>query len=195
MGFGQWKDFFEESFEKSLSSLSETKQLNELVEAVSAMEEERLGELFEEFYNAKCPASLKGSKFWALAKGFFTELNGFLADAEKKAEFFPESGLVWYETKPRHHIKSALVNRLSTEKFPDKTIIVVQDRGESELQISARRQDGKVAMNDLLEKAIEGIKGASAGGHKPAAGGKLPRKALKEFKKKIIWLLKKEVQK
>jgi nanoRNase/pAp phosphatase (c-di-AMP/oligoRNAs hydrolase) len=53
--------------------------------------------------------------------------------------------------------------------------------------VSARRQDLKVKMNELLETALG--KG-SGGGHVPAAAGILPRKNLKVFKSNIIRLLK-----
>jgi single-stranded DNA-specific DHH superfamily exonuclease len=115
------------------------------------------------------------------------EVDYWMNEFNEKKEVFPEKELIYFEIRPQHSIKSALINKIS-EKFPNKTIVLVQDFGEEHVYFSARRQDFKVKVNDLLEKSIFGIPDSTAGGHIPAAAGKIPREYLKEFKKKLIEL-------
>lgn len=58
------------------------------------------------------------------------------------------------------------------------------------MRFSARRQDFRVKMNELLEKAVKGIPNASAGGHIPAAAGSVPRDYLNVFKENLLQILK-----
>ena len=69
------------------------------------------------------------------------------------------------------------------------------DSGGKVLRFSARRQDFKVKVNDLLEEAVEGIPGADAGGHIPAAAGSIPREKLAVFKENVIRILREKHKK
>jgi single-stranded DNA-specific DHH superfamily exonuclease len=72
-------------------------------------------------------------------------------------------------------------------KYPHNTILVI-DTKHNFISVSARRGDGKIAVNTLLEKAIEGLKGSNAGGHVQAAGAGLNKKDYSVFKKRVIEL-------
>lgn len=89
------------------------------------------------------------------------------------------------EINSRFKVKSVIVTRLSMSKYPNKTVIILQKSGKFYL-ISARRQDKKVAVNDLLERAVKGLKDAGAGGHKPAAGGFIRLEDLDAFKERVL---------
>ncbi|MBN2112086.1 hypothetical protein JW707_03220, partial [Candidatus Woesearchaeota archaeon] len=117
------------------------------------------------------------------------EIDYWLGHVEDFADIRSEFDLVFYLIKPRFNIKANLSTLLCL-KYPQKTIIVAQDMGEEMIGISGRRRDEKVAVNDLLEKAVENLEGASAGGHIPAAGGKVKRKDLSKFKDNIMELVK-----
>ena len=67
-------------------------------------------------------------------------------------------------------------------KYKDKTLVFYQIKGDQAL-ISARRNDGKVKVNDLLEKACKGL--GKAGGHIVAAGATIDKKHLKKFLERI----------
>jgi len=92
------------------------------------------------------------------------------------------------EVNSKFSIKSS-ISTLSSLKFPNTTLIIYQIENGI-VQFSGRRHDKKLAVNDLLENATKNIPGASAGGHIPAAGGKVPASHLEEFKQNIINLLK-----
>lgn len=90
----------------------------------------------------------------------------------------------FWEFKPKYHIKSFLINEISL-RYPKNTLIIgcIDDKY---YLISARRQDGKVDMNKLLQKLVSDIDGASAGGHFKAGGGFVLLKDKEEFKKRVL---------
>ncbi len=190
-GYPNWKDFFAATMERNKTSLHELTRLKDLIESVATINKKCLDSLFSDFFAAKKPGDLSASKHWKGLEALSAEINEWFNSVKERAEFFPEIELVWLEIKSKNNIKSPLINRLSAGLYPNKTVIVVQDNGKKNLFFSARRQDFKVKMNDLLESAVTGISRASAGGHVPAAAGKVPKKDLVRFKKNIIALLKK----
>jgi single-stranded DNA-specific DHH superfamily exonuclease len=101
-----------------------------------------------------------------------------------KAEQLPGKEAVLFTIKPRYPISSTLSTLLSF-KYPHKTIIIMRPE-KGMLHVSARRADRKIAVNALLEKAVRGIPDASAGGHVPAAGGRLPLKHAALFRKQLV---------
>ena len=80
-------------------------------------------------------------------------------------------------------IKSLLINKIS-RKYSDKTIIIGEKKGDY-YSFSSRRQDGKIDLNLLVRKLIEGFENGTAGGHPKAAAGDFPVKYLEEFKKRL----------
>jgi len=78
---------------------------------------------------------------------------------------------------------------MSSFKMPNKTLVVCQQNGKM-IDISARRQDRKVAVNNLLIEATRGLQNATAGGHIPAAGARILAKDWNLFKQRIIRLQK-----
>lgn len=126
---------------------------------------------------------LKDPKLNNYKNTVIVELNKYLDAHTKNAEF--HNNLILYEIEPEHRIKSRLINILSQKQYPTKTIVLIQiekDRAD----ISARRQDSKYSMNDMLKTAIKGIPNSQGGGHIPAAGGYLPKKHIEKFKQRVI---------
>ena len=66
----------------------------------------------------------------------------------------------------------------------------MQEMNPDRIWFSARRQDFKVKMNELLEEAVKGIPDSSAGGHIPAAAGSIPKSYEDRFKENIVKILK-----
>lgn len=195
MGYSQWKSLFDVAIEAQKTNLHELHALKGMIEAVALVAEKKFGPLFEEFYNAKSVSALLQGKHLKVLKKLEREVGCWFDSVKERAEFFPEIELVWLEIKSKFPIKSPLINRLSSELFPGQMVIVIEDRGLPFLYFSARRQDFKIKMNELLEAACKGIKDASAGGHVPAAAGTVPKKSLAQFKQNIIALLKKAKKK
>lgn len=184
----QWKEFLKLIEKENKVSYEELKELADLIEAVKVVSPQDFANLFDMFYFLE-PKQILKSDFVKLKEKLNKALDKWLSEFEKNANFFPELELYFYKIKPDFPIKSALIDRL-TEKYPDKTIIVLEDLGEAKLRFSARRQDFKVKMNELLEKAVQGIPQAEAGGHVPAAAGSIPRGYLKRFEENIIKILR-----
>ena len=113
---------------------------------------------------------------------------------EKNAPMFAENygDLMILHITPKYRIGAVLSTRLSTKKYRRKTLIIVQDlRHYPLLLISARRNDFKIAVNELLERATMGMQHASAGGHVPASGARIKKEDYGLFKQRLIKLAKK----
>src|SRR3989338_6009949 len=77
----------------------------------------------------------------------------------------------FYEAKSEYPVKSYIINEVSLDRYPNKTILLGSDRSEGGYySISARRQDSKFNLAEYLAKTVEGLDGASGGGHPKAAG-------------------------
>lgn len=189
-GYSEWKDFVDfalEKYDPNRKRLEKNVFLKavELIEAVEVMDSHKINDLVNVLFNAKKPHDLMKKDLLNDLEELQKELNKWLELFEEQKEVFLEKELIYFEIKPEHSIKSVLINALS-EKLPDKTLVIVQDFGGDHIYFSARRQDYKVKVNDLLEKCVEGIPDSTAGGHIPAAAGKIPREYLKEFKERLI---------
>ena len=186
----KWEKFVKASLKSQKISMADFEMLVGLVGAVEVVDKTKMKNLFSEFFNAENPKQLLKSKFLKFSKIVEMEKKKILGGFDKKAEFFPGRQLVFFQFESKLGIKSAVINELSSRRFPNSTVIVVQEHEEGFLTISARRQDFKVRVNDLLEKAVKPLENAFAGGHIPAAGGKIQKSDLKKFKENILKELK-----
>jgi single-stranded DNA-specific DHH superfamily exonuclease len=140
--------------------------------------------VFRTCFNARRPEDVLHSPLQRYHGRIEREINKWVRRMPRKAERWPERELAIYTVTPDYNIKSALSTILAL-KHPHLTLILLSKEGDI-VSISARRNDKKVAMNNLLECAIAGIKGASAGGHIPAAGGRFPAKEVLRFKRQVL---------
>jgi single-stranded DNA-specific DHH superfamily exonuclease len=84
---------------------------------------------------------------------------------------------------PKYDVREIVVNSLSRlEK--DKVYIVAQRRGRF-YHISARRQDKKINLPEMLRSLTKGFQEATAGGHIPAAGCLVLSKDIDEFRERL----------
>jgi len=88
-----------------------------------------------------------------------------------------------YELDSPYRVQSALSTILGID-YPHRTIIII-NVGLPMISVSARRGDKQVAVNELLEQAVEGFDHANAGGHIPAAGAGFPKHYLEKFKENL----------
>ncbi len=184
-----WKSFVDKTLNDSDLSLSQIKSCTELISAVEIIHVEDISDLFEVYFASAMPQDLLKSKYSSYMEKVEKELSRILKEFNQKSEVFQDIGLVFFEFKSRYSIKSYLINHLSTRMLPNKTIVVVEDLGNGILTLSARRQDFKVRVNDLLENAVKNLNGGIAGGHVPAAGGKIRKQDFPKFKQNIIRIL------
>jgi oligoribonuclease NrnB/cAMP/cGMP phosphodiesterase (DHH superfamily) len=136
--------------------------------------------IYDMLINSKSPEEL--SSLEKYRKAIEKELSSYMKDYESSKEEFKD--LVIYKFKPKHSITSILVNLISV-KDANKTFIFIAEI-DSELHVSSRRQDGKVDCVRFLQESIKGIPNSTAGGHKPAAGARVPSVYLKKFKENLI---------
>jgi single-stranded DNA-specific DHH superfamily exonuclease len=187
-----WKSFMKTEIAKAKTTLDEIKRCAQVIDAVGIIDHARFGELYECFLRARRPLDILSSPFAVLAADLESEMSFWMAEFKKNAEFFDDLEMVWFVFTPRFAVKSPLINRISFDLYPDKTVVLVQLLdGLKTANFSGRRQDGRVRINDLFEAAVKGIDGGSGGGHAPAAAGKVPREDLERFKQNMISELKK----
>ncbi|HLC92454.1 MAG TPA: DHHA1 domain-containing protein [archaeon] len=182
----QWKDFVEQSASEHGTSIEELWKVAEVISAVETLAPVKLQKLMLFVAGANSPGEIINSEFAEYVSKLNSLTEKYMKEFKKKRVVYPTQDLVWFEFKAKPNIKSVLINKVSNEFFPDKTVMVVQDKGDGWLNFSARRQDFKVKTNDLLESAVLGMKGAGAGGHIPASAGRIRKRDLKEFKKRIL---------
>jgi len=94
----------------------------------------------------------------------------------KNAEEFKKLNLIISRISEK--VGSELASEISA-RFPDKIIILLEKSGK-EFKIHARYQNARIHLGKLLKKICGG------GGHKQAAGGKIPVKEFENFKKKLL---------
>ncbi len=195
MNLHTWQQFVRETIEKRKISMSELYSMMDLIAAVEVLANEKMPELFNLFYNAKKPEDVLESKFRHLLAEFKKEKDSLVAGFAEKAEHRPECELYFYSIKSvRDNIKSYVVNELSM-LHPNETVILIQYLDKGRIRFSARRQDFKVKMNELLREATKGLPGATAGGHIPAAAGSVRRQDLRKFKRNVVEILGKNENK
>lgn len=112
----------------------------------------------------------------------FREVQNSLKSFEKQKVKI-DRGFFW-EIRPKFPIKELVINILSMRKG-DITFIIAERRDEFYF-FSARRQDGKINVSDLLKELIKDLENSSAGGHFKAAGGHVLLKDATEFKKRVM---------
>ncbi|MBU2562674.1 MAG: hypothetical protein KKF68_03370 [Nanoarchaeota archaeon] len=104
---------------------------------------------------------------------------------KENAEFYPEKNLYFYYFNPRFDIGSSVTTVVS-DNDSGSTFIGVSDVEDDFVKINARNQGDIADMNQLVKKGIDGLKNASGGGHKKAAGARIMKKDLEKFKKNIL---------
>lgn len=144
-------------------------------------------EAFDILNSAKGYLDVVKSKLREYHSEVQSEIDRILDEFDAKSEKYPEKQLYYYEISSPYMLNSMISTILSMKEW-SMSFIVVQPVGDY-CNISARRQDKSVAMNELLGNAVEGLENANGGGHRPAAGGKFLAKDKDAVKKRIFELL------
>lgn len=166
-----------------------------IIYSTQVLSPRQLPEVLELLIEVEKPQDFLESGFAQLPGILEDEINQWMEKLKTEALVFPDLELVIAKVHPRHGIKSVLVNRLSTQHYPNHSVLLLQDLGDSRVLISARRQDHKVPMNTLMEKAIEGFQEASGGGHVPAAAAGIKKSDEEKFIENVKRLLATELKK
>ncbi|HLC79165.1 MAG TPA: DHHA1 domain-containing protein [archaeon] len=182
----QWRDFVSKEVKAHNCSINDIWNVTQTISAIEVLAPEKLHELLYFIASSTSPRDVFSSSFAKYRGALDEDLDKYFREFKKKAEFFEKEELVWFEFVAKSNIKSALINRVTNELYPNKTVIVVQHKGDGFVSFSCRRQDFKVKTNELLENAVKGFENAGAGGHVPASAGRIKKEDLKEFKKRIL---------
>ncbi|MBD3259170.1 hypothetical protein GF371_00905 [Candidatus Woesearchaeota archaeon] len=113
------------------------------------------------------------------------EIENFIENYRKHTEEHPEKDLLIVHVQTPYKINSSVATQLSRRRFPEK-VVVTYYFTDGHVWISARRQDGKMNMGEMLKKCIKGFDEANAGGHVPAAGCSIKKEDWPEFKERLI---------
>ena len=153
------------------------------INSAGAVTPDRTKQAMRILKKAKHPKDVLQSELASFATELQEERNKQIKLFKKNVEVHGDLMICVLESK--YKIKSAVITSLSYGDYQDKTLIIVQKQGDY-YNISARRQDRKVAVNDLLENATKDLESASGGGHAPAAGGVVRVEDFDKFKENLI---------
>jgi len=116
----------------------------------------------------------------------YKEINSKYQKLIEKAKKNIKENIIYFQYGGNLSLSANIANQLIYE-FPDKIVVVAYLKGDA-ANISIR---GRGDVRELTLKAIEGIEGATGGGHKNATGAKINISDLPKFKEKIENLAKK----
>lgn len=191
--FTSWADFLDNVFskyrieKKSDIFYTELGMAASLISNAESYDSANSSKSFEIVYNASSQRDVLNSSLQKYRQEVDSAISYWIEHMKDFAEI--KEDFIFYLINSKFEIKSPISTRLSLA-YPDKTIVIVQEIQDGLFGISARRRDEKVAANELLENAIKGLEGASAGGHIPAAGAKIRKDDLRKFKENLIRFLK-----
>ena len=114
----------------------------------------------------------------------YEQINSKYQELMEKARKLKMNKFLYFQYGGSLSLSANLANQLVYE-FPDKFIVVVYLKGDV-ANISIRGKN----IRELTLKAIEGIDGATGGGHEDATGAKMSVSDLPEFREKIEELVK-----
>ncbi len=117
-----------------------------------------------------------------LEKPVKEEFEKCLEDFKKNSEKMGK--INFYYFKPEYNIKSFIINFISSRNKKE-IYIFATPKTDVLIGLSARNQSKEYDVSKLLHGCLEGITGGSAGGHKEAAGGQIPKKELEKFKQNL----------
>jgi oligoribonuclease NrnB/cAMP/cGMP phosphodiesterase (DHH superfamily) len=147
----------------------------------------KTAEAIKLLYSARSVEDVLSSNLAELAQEIQKEVNSIVNNFEEFAEV--RGDIIFLELNSKYKIKSDVSNAIS-RLHPDMTIFVYTKPNKyGMVNVSGRRQDGKVDVAEVIEKSVVGLADAKGGGHKPAAAASVRKHDFAEFKKRILEIL------
>ncbi len=112
------------------------------------------------------------------------EIERLKKEFEEKAEFHEKERIYFFETLSRLKVESFLATEISQEN-PDCIYFIFKEK-EGTYKFSTRCQSGRVDLNSLIKKSIEGLENAGGGGHAKASAGYILKEDLRKFKENLL---------
>ncbi len=113
------------------------------------------------------------------------EQERLLAEFKEKSE--AHKGVYFYELISKYHLSSPVSSILSKKVIAeDEILITYHKKTDGKTSASARRQDCKLHMGDMMRECTKDFPNSNGGGHIPAAGAKFPTEKLEDFKQNVL---------
>jgi single-stranded DNA-specific DHH superfamily exonuclease len=112
------------------------------------------------------------------------EIDEIVNNWKDYAEIHEDKKLIFLELKSRFAIKSPISTILGIRN-PNYTFIIFMRKNDT-INISIRREDGKVDCGKLANFATKNLENAGGGGHIPASGAQVMAKDWGKFKENVI---------
>jgi single-stranded DNA-specific DHH superfamily exonuclease len=196
--FNHWRLFIKHVFKKynikNRKSIFETSlgKVTETLFFTEAYDFKKIGECFKIINTVLSYKQVLKSKLKNYKKRVEKEINYWEKNVRKFAEYYPKQELIFDYIKPKYSIKSAICSVMSNQ-YPNRTIVIAEDMKNDFIQLSVRRMDYKIAVNELLEKTLRSFNGANGGGHTNSAGGRIRKEDLYKFKSNVLNMLENRV--
>ncbi len=183
-GYPYWKKIVNSSLRRSGATMENLEMVTKIINSMCLYEEEKLVDIiFKGLGQASSPEEIiNNEKYQKYFRDVNREVGKWLARAEKEARVV--NGYIVYAIKPKLPVLSPVCTNLAYA-HPDKTIILLQDRGKNFVQLSLRRSDGKQDVASIVRELVRGLPKSDGGGHPVASGGRVLRKSLKEVMNRI----------
>lgn len=194
MAGSAWPEFLTQVFQKHNLKpnpkdwfKSDIGSISGMFHAAMAIDDKNVNYCFGVLMRAAKPQDVfKDKKLASLRKLFDKEINHWIVQAPKLMEKHDKLKLLWYEISPKYHVNSPVATILSLKPQYNDWVILILEKEKGMAGCSGRCQSQRVAMNDLLKNATNGLKKAAGGGHVPAAGAHFQVKDLAVFKQRIL---------
>lgn len=175
-----------EIYKTSIGKVTETIFLTE------AYDFKKVGECFQRIHKAKSYKKVLDTKLKGYRRKVENEIKYWKRNVLRYAEFYPDHEIIFDYIKPRYSIRSAISSEISS-RYPNSTIIIAQDMKNDFIQLSVRRQDQRIAVNELLERVLRKFSSANGGGHINSAGGRIRKEDLYRFRNNVLGMMENKV--
>ncbi|MEM4282172.1 MAG: hypothetical protein QW559_02120 [Candidatus Woesearchaeota archaeon] len=187
-GYNCWKGFVQKAAAKKRLRIGKDVWRSAFGKAANAIQsaikysKDGVKKCWKVVYDAKSPLEIINA-FKLITKKMNDELKGHLKRFDIAVRNTPPGEIVFYDASSPLKISSTL-STIAAFRHPHRTLIVYR-RADGWWDVSGRRSDKKVKVNALLDRAVRGIAQAAAGGHIPAAGARIPRRAWHRFLERL----------
>ena len=112
------------------------------------------------------------------------EINRLVDEFSEKKEYYEKKDLYFYEIDSKYRVLSIVTSIVS--KMKSESNFVFMQRDGNTYKFSARSQNHSFDMGFLMKKCVEGLEGATGGGHIPAAAARIRVEDLGAFKERLV---------
>lgn len=105
-------------------------------------------------------------------------------DFSKNKKYIPEKDIYFYEVHSKFDILSYVITLISS--INPNGNFVFMSKSKDFVKFSARSNNHRMDMEELMKEGVKGIEEATGGGHKAAAAAKVPLEDVEIFKKRVL---------